>query len=481
MLTSDNRSSGLRCCIVTPIGPGHQQRYLECKASVQTAFRTDPGPFVELSFAAMDDPEGLQGRSLRRNDGIRLAVEQGADWIFFLDADDIMTPTAFARFKDFHQHYDAIWGGILEVLPGSQQPQLRSQQVAPITSLIGILDNDPTLTLQMGHFIRTKAARNILFDTDMDAGEDFKFYLQAWRDYRCIKQQAPFFINRRGIHSTGPRAADGLAWTEAVAAELVDFRIQNAERIERLYRQAGKHTRGRHIVVTGFSRSGTTMFYNMLRSSVRNFDFLDREYPAARIIGTHPRDLVSKRPLDIFDIPNILAANRRKKDIDFILVLRDIRSILTSRHQKVPDDYFIGYDYQYFIPPQGEPTRTIPGVLPTYQAIVRLLQGDSPGQKIIVRYEDLVQSTTRIQSYLAHCLAFSYREHFRNFHKAEIPTALQAPLNTIDAPDAARVSKWQLPEHRARIRSQFTQCPALFDILIQTGYEKDRRWFEAFR
>jgi hypothetical protein len=218
----------------------------------------------------------------------------------------------------------------------------------------------------------------------------------------------------------------------------------------------------------------------MLRSTVRNFDFLEIEYPAAHIIGKDPRNLITKRPLDVFDVQNIFAANIFNKTVDFIILLRDIRSVITSIHKSIPDNYFIGHDYQYYIPPEGDPIRANPGVLPTYQAIVHLLKGNTPGKKIIIRYEDLVRSTTRTQAYLAASLRLGYRDRFENFYKADIPERLTAPLNKIDAPDTGRIVKWQLPEYRDRIRSQFTDCPALFDILVQTGYEKDRSWFDVY-
>lgn len=467
----------MKCCVVTPVGPGHETRYIDCKNSALSAFRSNPGPFSELVFAAMDDSQGRHGRSQRRNDGIDSAISQEADWIFFLDADDVMTESAFASFDGLHETHDAVWGAILEQAPG-QRPAIRPQQAMPIQSLCTLLDHDPTLTVQMGHFVRSEIASRIRFDTAMDTGEDYKYYLQLWRDYRCIKLNTPLFLNRRGIHSTGPRSASGVAWTEAVASELVAFRVDNSDEIENRCDAETSDKHGRHILVSGFSRSGSTMFYNMLRSSVTNFDFLDSEYPAVHIIGSDPRNLVTKRPLDIFNIPQILAANTLNKTVDFIVLLRDIRSILTSFHASVPDDYFISYDYQYFIPPEGTPTRTIPGILPTYQAVLHLLRGGLPGKKILIRYEDLIMNTTRTQEYLAQVLRFRYRDRFDNFHQAEIPELLTAPLNALDAPDKARIFKWRTPEHRERIRSQFSQCPDLFDILIQTGYEKDRSWFE---
>src|SRR5262245_35536865 len=104
-----------------------------------------------------------------------------------------------------------------------------------------------------------------------------------------------------------------------------------------------------HVVVCGYSRSGTTLFYNMLRTTVRNCHFLDSERRAASVIGETVENYITKRPLDIFDIENIHRNNRYGKAIRYIVMIRDIRSVMTSRHQSVPNDYFIGFDHQYFV------------------------------------------------------------------------------------------------------------------------------------
>ncbi len=452
---------------------------MECRESVIAAFKHDPGPFSHLEFAAMEDPQGRFGRSQRRNDGIRRAMELGMEWVFFIDADDLMLPSAFSSFSLCHEEYDAVWGAILEQSPG-QQPCSRPNQVMPIHSLITLLDNDPFLTLQMGHFVRVSAASKIMFDPSMDAGEDFKYYLGLWRDFRCMKLDRPLFINRRGRHSSGPRSATGEQWTDEVSRVFVDFRIENNDLIESLRRSDEAGHIQRHVVLSGFSRSGTTMFYSMLRHSVSNFRFLDREYPAARAVVEMQGDVITKRPLDIFDIGNIIAANKMHKRLDFVVLLRDIRSVVTSMHPSVPGEYFIGHDYQYFIPPEGPPTRTLPGVLATYQAILSLFKTEVPGKRVVVRYEDLVLKTTRVQEYLGQVLRLGYCGRFEDFYQTEIPDELVAPLNHVSAPDGSRVDKWRSPEHRDRIRTQFLACPALFDVLIQTGYERDRSWFSEF-
>jgi hypothetical protein len=233
-----------------------------------------------------------------------------------------------------------------------------------------------------------------------------------------------------------------------------------------------------HVVICGYSRSGTTLFYNMLRTTVRNFKFLDRECRAAAVIGDTPESYITKRPLDLFDVENIVRRNRHGKALKFIVMIRDIRSVMTSRHKSVPDDYFVGFDHQYFI--DGETARfTNPGILAIHQAISLLMR--SSLAPIIVRYEDLLRRTDDVQRDLGRRLGFAYDGRFAGFFEHQIPERLQRALNGQRPVDLENIDAWRADRHRERIRQQFTACPALFSILRAYGYEEDDRWFDAYR
>jgi len=213
----------LKCVVLTPVGPGHESLAEEAKASVEAACRNSCGPFAEVTFVPLLDLDGAKGRSSRRNDGINYALALGFDWIFFLDADDLMERNAFEAVAPYINDFNAIFGLIAEIHVGaSSQAVLRPNQLATTTSFSDILRYDPSLTLQMGHFVRTKTAAAIRFDATMDAGEDFKYYLDLWHQYRCTKISRVLFINRRGSHSSGPRSADGEMWRKAVSGAFAE-------------------------------------------------------------------------------------------------------------------------------------------------------------------------------------------------------------------------------------------------------------------
>mgnify|MGYP001240552152 CR=1 FL=1 len=215
----------MKCAVITPIGPGHKEIYARCAQSITDAAQNNKGPFLAIETIPMWDLQGKFGRSARRNTGMLQARKAGCDWLFFLDADDYLSPDAFSAVADYIHDYDAVWGNICEAPSHDiNAVKLREGQLPAITSIDDILHTDPFFTLQMGHFVKTSCALDVKFDEKMNTGEDFKYYLQLWEKYRCIKAPAIFFINCRGNHSQGPKSADGREWRIAVTREINNFK-----------------------------------------------------------------------------------------------------------------------------------------------------------------------------------------------------------------------------------------------------------------
>lgn len=212
----------MKCCVIIPVGPGHKQLSQRAISSVQQAIESGMGAFTEVEVIAQDDSLG-QGRSRARNLGVAAAGEKDAEWLFFLDADDLMAPNAFIDVQPYLNDYDAVWGAIHVADLATQQITRRENEVNPITSLEQVLINPPFLTLQNGHFVRQQVAAQQPYNTEMDCGEDFEYYLRVWRDHACIKIEQPLFFNVRGQHSTGPRSATGADWSKAIPEVFSSF------------------------------------------------------------------------------------------------------------------------------------------------------------------------------------------------------------------------------------------------------------------
>jgi len=181
---------------IIPVGPGHENLAVEAAASALK---------LDFDVLPIDDTEGKLGRSKARNIGVKMAT---AEWLFFLDADDLLHKDAKKASK--YRQYDAIFGLI-------NDGRVRVPQVRNLT-FMDLLTKDPTQTLQMGHFVKREVASKYPFDEDLNTGEDFDYYLRLWSNENCIKIPKTLFVNRRGLHSTGPRSANGKQWREQVTS-----------------------------------------------------------------------------------------------------------------------------------------------------------------------------------------------------------------------------------------------------------------------
>ena len=173
----------------------------------------------------------------------------------------------------------------------------------------------------------------------------------------------------------------------------------------------------RHVIVCGYPRAGTTLFYSMLRYAIPHYQFFDVERPAMATRG--PGLICSKRPLDVFE-----GWKHRLfiKNPVWIILVRDMRSMLCSRHTSVPDDYFIGWNHQYHVRKSGRVSFTKPGILPVHKSIKKLSKRP---QAHILRYEDLLTDPDGQQDRL--CSLFGVendpKRRFSDFHKVDIRIA----------------------------------------------------------
>jgi hypothetical protein len=69
---------------------------------------------------------------------------------------------------------------------------------------------------------------------------------------------------------------------------------------------------------------------------------------------------------------------------------------------------------------------------------------------------------------------FEFRSNFSDFYKKEPPGKLSHQLNGIRPPSVENIGRWK--NHPERIKQQFEECPQLFDVLIELGYEDNKEW-----
>jgi hypothetical protein len=255
-------------------------------------------------------------------------------------------------------------------------------------------------------------------------------------------------------------------------------------------RAAADRHRGRptktQVVICGFPRSGTSLLYNMMATCLRSFHHDDFEHTCLEYVYEW-RNTLSKRPLDIFRIQKWVRKNKLAKRLLVIVLIRDPRDIVTSRHPRVPDDYFIGWEHCYRVDGPSGPEPVHPGIeaIASEIAVVESLAGVD---LVRVRYEDLVSDPDDVQSRLAERTGLTFEGRFADFHSADRlaykyendTAALDPELVREDRPiDASRAGKWRAREHWKRIRDEFGQHSGLLELVRSYGYEDDDSWFRT--
>lgn len=218
------------------------------------------------------------------------------------------------------------------------------------------------------------------------------------------------------------------------------------------------------IAICGHSRSGSTLFYCMLRNTVKGYRFFDTEVSA---LHAPPGDVITKRPMDCLRWRGIL---NKWPETQFVIMIRDPRAMLASRHYRF-DRYTVSWDH--YLAGHEETVKYRAGGLINIANYIRDMLHEITPTPFVVKYEDLVRDPQGVQDALGERFGFEYTGLFEDFHESE--RSNWPALGGLRPIDPATIDKWRGdPE---RIRWQFEECPALFDLVEEYGYERDRGWY----
>jgi 5-methylcytosine-specific restriction endonuclease McrA len=220
-----------------------------------------------------------------------------------------------------------------------------------------------------------------------------------------------------------------------------------------------------HIVICGFPRSGTTLFQLMIESCVAGIKTFGRERRALEFAKygrrTHA-SVMTKRPKDIFliqELRDFYASH--PADVQFIVMHRDPRAVLTSVHFSRPSEYFVSTNQ--------------------WQHIYRHWKWAANADDVLsIRYEDVVCGPDFVESQFAQLTGCEMNRPFRDFHQ-NVPVGFDGrALNGLRELDESNVLRWREACHRDRIRSLLQELPELPDVLIEMGYETDDSWTREY-
>ncbi|MEE4238586.1 MAG: sulfotransferase [Anderseniella sp.] len=222
-----------------------------------------------------------------------------------------------------------------------------------------------------------------------------------------------------------------------------------------------------HLVVLGFARSGATMLFSMISSTIQDTVTMKKEVSAGQTRHMyHPR-ICTERPRDVFDILDI-EKTMPFRDFKIVCVVRDPRDLVSSKQDlTVPFQYFQGMDYLMFR--EGNVlSYSDPGISAMYERIRQLLGRDNV---LLVRYEDILSDPEAVKDQIAAFSGFSFEGRFSDFHTKKISTPLEEALNGSRPVEEKDVPGWMKPERLERAMQQLKMYPEMEDMIAQLGYQ----------
>jgi len=257
------RAENISLAVITPLGPGHEDLVQQSSYSLTEAKRNPHSVFRHVEQIIIDDRDGRLGPGAARNLGIQTAMGKDIQWLFFLDADDLVVPHAFEVLAPYLSQYDAIWGQIY-TFAGNEQSAFRLPGQLSFTSDIrDILFLDPRLTLRIGHFVKRSVALEHPFDANGNRSEAFSNFLRVWSRHRCIKIPHPLCAKRRDRSARSPQSISDADREAAAATAIKEFKVSKLpKRGSRL--PAKPRPQSMDIAVFGPMRSGTTLIADIL-------------------------------------------------------------------------------------------------------------------------------------------------------------------------------------------------------------------------
>lgn len=232
------------------------------------------------------------------------------------------------------------------------------------------------------------------------------------------------------------------------------------------HRMRGQHVK--HLVISGCPRSGSTLLYNMIRSSSASLIYApERELSASDTLDVRATQIVTKRPLDVLKLAEIDRELGKAREVMHIVLVRDPRDLVSSKHDSAPNQFFQGYDYQLFVRP-GFKAFSAPGIGAVAEAIDRA--EETVRRLLIVKYEDLIKNPEQVRKVIAFATGMTLPRPFASFHETQIPPGLSGQLNGVRPINVPVQPAWTAEPRFGRALKQIELFPELEALATRWGY-----------
>ncbi len=232
----------------------------------------------------------------------------------------------------------------------------------------------------------------------------------------------------------------------------------------------------RHVIITGPSRSGKTVLYNLLRATIsQNCLFPKQETAALNTIQYFSRLVVSERSLDLMDYHNILQKLGKIRSIKFIILIRDPQELLCQKKDFFANQYWHGYDYQLHTPGRKYVSFSDPGIITFFRKIEELCQANKENI-MLVRFEELINNPQKIQQQISSFCSISFNLGFDMVRADDMPNDYQTnEIKNFKSLKDIQVSSLTNDAHINRVLLQLQLCPELEKTITAFGYNLETK------
>jgi hypothetical protein len=187
--------------------------------------------------------------------------------------------------------------------------------------------------------------------------------------------------------------------------------------------------------------------------------FCEHEESIFREPCGNPALYFSKQPTDIRYIKKVFLLDA---NLYVLYLFRDPRDVITSVHKSKPDHYFCNYRIWKECHDASRQFHNHPRFL-------------------AVSYEDLTSQPDQVQRRISDQFRFLEKKHpFADYQKFANPSgASETAMSGLRPISSDHQQRWK--EHLPRVKAQWKKYPELADVLVECGYEPDRRWLESLK
>lgn len=237
------------------------------------------------------------------------------------------------------------------------------------------------------------------------------------------------------------------------------------------------HPNESQIVICGFPRSGTSLLFNIISGILETHKAYTGSSRISKEVSFKSKILeqnsfITKQPSDIFNLKHVKKWNARNKKIIVFICVRDIPYLLVSKHQMIPNKYYMDFNTRLDAI-SGKTINT--GIKDFHAEIKRVRETPVDDYKAhVIFYEELIQNPNMVNKILTEEGLKPAREAVEYAKSNNLPYTDKDTISKGNEAGGVKQTphKWQENNEDAeRLSSCITANRELIEIAKYYGYD----------